>query len=108
MKKFNEVFLVSETFNETTPKSASQGDFSDNGFISKDTPYTLKEVLQLIESGQYIEWSSSDPQPNDYISTDYYISDYETGTERQESAHITGAVKNLNRLFKILKIKGLI
>lgn len=94
-------FLVSQTFQCVTPESAEHGDYSDQGYEFKETPYTLRELLREIKD-----------QGNDNVSfwgttmSIYgwnYTSDYKTGEDTQKCLHIKASNRALKRLERILK-----
>lgn len=76
-------FLVSITYSEVTPESAAEGDFSKTGFVSEDQEYTLEELKSLIKSGGWYREGRTR-----WMTTGSWVSDYRTGTEREENLHI--------------------
>jgi hypothetical protein len=76
-------FLVSRTYSETTPESATEGDFSDTGYVHEAEEYTLRELIDLIKrDGFYREGGTR------WLTNGWSTECYRTGTEREENLHI--------------------
>lgn len=96
MSTRNERYWVSETYSESTPESAADGDFSETGYLygynAKNgyrQSFTLKEIVEQFIRRDYVyaeNYCSRSTSQSLYGST--YTSDYRTGTERQECLHI--------------------
>lgn len=87
-------FTVSRFYAEVTPESGIVGEYSKTGSIYDNRIMSFKELISEIED-----------------FTDMYIDDNETGTERQETLHITectGTLLTSRQLYKIYKTAGLI
>ena len=84
----NNYILINRTFCEITPGSAIDGDFSDHGFIEEKEQVTFSELVTLMREHN-LPSCSPDKFNSTYTwySTDFYISDYSEGIERQESIH---------------------
>ena len=80
------IFLVSETYQQITPESCEQGDFSDSGFNFKDQEYTLRELIEYIKRTGYNLRSKNDY--TNWLSTKYSNIDLYDGTEESLSLHI--------------------
>lgn len=105
-------YLVSRTYSETTPESAADGDCSDNGFVFEDMECELFEVLRELRDCSELSQFPVSLNSCDHVwaSTEYAVSDYADGTERQESVHIkdeNGCDLSSRRLFRIFQCAGL-
>ena len=85
------MILINKTFSEVTPESAEDGEMSDSGFVFEDVAYGFRELVQMMRD--YPQPSSMPARGNthEWLSNDYSIEDYRTGTERQESIHYSRA-----------------
>jgi len=106
-------YKVSRTYDEVTPESAENGDFSDNGFVFEDSAMDLYDVLRELEDCSELSCSPCTMQncsPHTWASTGFSIDDYSTCTERNESVHITMMGREISgrRLARIYKLAGLI
>lgn len=81
------MILISKTYTEVTPESAEHGDHSDHGFVFEDVPYTFKELVRLLRDYPESSCYPARGSTHEWVSTDYYVDDYGTYTERQESIH---------------------
>jgi hypothetical protein len=99
----NNIFLVSQTFTETTIESAEQSDFSDSGFVFEKTYMKIVEILDELQN-QGIEHAqfSGNKRIDLYGHVNTYFVD---GSESQNCLHITGKEKHINRLAKIIACK---
>ena len=79
-------FLVSETYQQITPESCDQVDFSDIGYNFKDHEYTLRELIDYIKRSGYHLRSKNDFTP--WLSTNFYCICYKTATEESISLHV--------------------
>ena len=77
------IFLASITYSEITPESASNGDFSETGYHQTPRVYSLRELIDLIKREGFYRESGTD-----WMTSGYYTSCYQTGTEREESLHV--------------------
>ena len=84
MKTFLPTILVSRCYSETTPESVEDGDISDSGFIFQEEEMTVQELAREIRRECFHPETGSD-----WLSTGYYISNYSTGTEREETLHFS-------------------
>lgn len=93
------MILLSKTYQETTPESAQDGDYSDQGFVFEDSPCTFRELIAYLRecsepsctpfTGDTVGlWFSSYPE----------VIDYATCTERSEAIHYSR--KNRPRALK--------
>ena len=101
----NTTYLASITFNEVTPESASEGDFSDTGFASEDQDYSLEELVHEINfnRGGLRVQRTSDTKAS-FIEQEYHVTDYSTGTERSEDIHVEAESKEaLDQLIAAVK-----
>ncbi len=76
-------FKVNRTYSETTPDSASAGDFSDTGFVFEDQIYTLRELIDYIKAEKFEREGKTN-----WLTQGWFTSCYSTGTEREECLHI--------------------
>lgn len=106
----NNFILINRTFCETTPESLEDSDFSNQGVIEIDQKVSFIELIKLmkdcIECSQYPNNGNS----NVWYSTQFYTTDYKTGTDRQESIHFSNNnTENIAKYWKLAaKIAGLI
>lgn len=77
-------FIVSETYQEVTPESAQDGDFSDTGFVFQDETYSLRELIDYIKRNGYTRQGLTS-----WLSTGESIECYQTLTYRSTNLHIT-------------------
>lgn len=82
----NKIFIT-RTFEEITPESAEDGEFSDNGIIAGCEEVTFRELVSLMESHNEASQSPNNGGTNVWYSTGFYVDDYATGTEINESIH---------------------
>ncbi len=83
----NNYILISRTFAEITPESCADSDFSDHGFIDEKQECTFSELVTLMREHNIPSCSPNDYGVNVWYSTDFYTTDYSTGTNREESIH---------------------
>ena len=84
----NNYILISKTFSETTPESCEDSDFSDTGFIEESQEVTFTELVDLMKDHNNASCSpDSFDNIHTWYSTGFYVDDYSTGTEREESIH---------------------
>ena len=79
--------IIRKTYSEITPESAEYGDFSDMGFITEREEVSFRELVELMESHTHPSCSPNDGSIDVSYSNGFYINDYSTGTEREESIH---------------------
>jgi hypothetical protein len=80
------MILVSFTYDEITPESAEESDFSDSGFISEREELTFRELVDKFR--EFSQPSSSGPVDSHvWFSSGWHTTDFRTGTEREESMH---------------------
>ena len=99
MKKFRLNYSI--TFDEITPESAKDGDFSETGFVIEDSTIDIRQLVEMIESEGY----SSEIEFNlDGIraSQEFYTSCYRTATERRETLHVGAKPHQVQRIKRIL------
>jgi hypothetical protein len=108
-------YLVSRTYEETTPESVMDGDTSDNGFIYENSVMDLSDILRELRDCVFLSESPIKSQTDVrgvWASTEYYTVDYADGTERQESVHINkyadGTDIPSRNLYRIYKLAGLV
>ena len=101
-----ERFLVSRCYSEITPDSAEDGDFSDTGYVTDPRWMTLEDVLHELRDCTEIS-SNGKLTGYEWARTGYSVSDYQDGTEREETVHIKSASgvalapRNLRRIFRL-------
>jgi len=75
---------VAITYSEITPESAEKGDYSDSGFVEESRAVTFRELVDLIwREGFLAERGTA------WLSTGFSVTDYRTGTEREECLHFS-------------------
>lgn len=82
------MLLISKTFTECTPESAENGEALDAGYAWVNQPCTFRELVDLLKEHSYAS-STGDRSVWTWFSTDSYMEDYSTGTERVESIHFS-------------------
>lgn len=92
----DETIILGRTYNETTPESVAEGDFSESGWVFQDVEHTVDEFVHLIDSELMTCESST------WLSTDWYTTCYKTGTDRQESIHLgnEGITERMREIFQ--------
>lgn len=81
-------YSVNMTYQVVTPESAEEGDFADSGFEFKDRKYKyLEELVDGVHDKSWIEWSSSHPQPGDWITSEGEPN-YRDGSNTSYGLHI--------------------
>jgi hypothetical protein len=83
--------IISRTYEETTPESVEDGDFSDSGFVYKDTEFSFRDLVTELRRGGFSEMSSwpCHGDPRDWASQYHETTCYRTGTTRAESLHFS-------------------
>lgn len=79
--------IISRTFEETTPESAENGEFSETGFTDERQEVTFSKLVRLMKSHNQASQSPNNGGTNVWYSTGFYVDDYATGTEINESVH---------------------
>lgn len=103
-------FTVVRTYSETTPESAEDGDHSDSGFVNEGEGMDFRDVMRELRDCSELSEYPAPVHAGAWASTDWYTTDYSTGTDRQESVHITHingkpiTAHQLNRLFRAAKL----
>lgn len=83
----NNFIIISKTFAEITPESCEESDFSDSGFITEYEEVSFSELVELMEEHSFSSCSPMQYNTREWYSTEFYVSDYYTGTSREESIH---------------------
>jgi len=106
----NNFILINRTFCETTPESAELGDFSNQGFIEVNQKVSFTELIDLMKECNECSQYPNDGNTNVWYSTQFYNTDYRTGTDRQESIHFSNNnTANIAKYWKLAaKVAGLI
>lgn len=78
---------ISKTFTEFDPDSAETGEYSDQGFIQEMEEVNFVELVDLMRKHPYPTQFPFAGQTTAWLSTGYDITDYRTGTQREESIH---------------------
>ncbi len=83
--------LISRTYSEITPESSEQGDFSEQGFVHEKEPFSFRELVSALREGGFDSSSCYPPRGGafEWAQTPFEITDYRTGTERQECLHFS-------------------
>jgi capsid portal protein len=103
--------LVDRCYSETTPESAEQGENSDNGFICVDCEITFRKLVDYLNN----EFTTASDYPvslSSWFSTGYYVDDYSTMTEREETLHFSRSnphykIKYWHKAIKAVYGKGI-
>ena len=82
MKNNEPTILVSRCYSEATPESAEDGDFSDSGFVYEAEEMTVQDLAREIRNSGFRREGCTD-----WLQTSWEVTDYSTGTEREESLH---------------------
>lgn len=101
---------VSQTWDETTPESAENGEFSDTGFTVK--PYqtrSLQDIVSMIENLGGHDSCVDVSRDGKTVHISLYEldgdTDYHTNTETRQALHLSGPVKLLKPIIKRYKRK---
>ena len=83
--------LISKTYTEYTPESVKEGDCSDTGFVFQDGPLSFRELVDTIKRDGFTIPSCypARGETHEWISNYSEVTDYRTGTEREESLHFS-------------------
>ena len=100
MSKYDVKIKYSITFTTITPESAEHGDFADTGFEVEDDTDTLRDLLDIAENHGIVQNSTNDL--TEWFSSNYVITDYSTGEEKQYCLHIKD-ISHRNRVAKYLR-----
>jgi hypothetical protein len=87
--KMNNYILIDRTFQETTPESLEYSNFSRQGHIETNRSVTFRELIKLMKEHYHPSCSPNDGNTNIYYSTDHFVKDYRTGTDRTEAMHFS-------------------
>lgn len=79
--------LINRTYTEITPESAEDGEFNDNGLIAEREAVTFSELVRLMQAHNQASKHPNNGSTDIWYSTGYYIEDYSTMTETEESIH---------------------
>lgn len=79
--------IISRTYSEITPESAENGEFSDRGFITEHEKISFSRLVRLLKVCNQPSQLPNDGGTNVSYSTGFYIDDYATGTESEETIH---------------------
>jgi hypothetical protein len=104
------------TYSQTTPESANDGDFSDSGWINEEgVEFTetneelIEEVVTYLRNEGVCEASSSMFRKGIWYSTEWFVEDYGTMTEEQDSYHLYNFSEEQERtIYNELKSKRII
>lgn len=83
----NNFIIISRTYAETTPESAEIGDFSKKGFIAKKEKVTFSQLVALMKDHTHPSQCPNDGNINVWYSSSWHTTDYNKGTQREESLH---------------------
>lgn len=81
--------LINRTFDETTPESAANGEWSNSGFIAENEVCTFRELVAHMKSHRECSCGPASADWNAWFSSGFEIEDYGTMTERQTSIHLS-------------------
>lgn len=103
--------LVNSYYSETTPESAEQGENSDNGIIWEDREITFRELVEYLNN-KFTTASDYPVSLYSWFSTGYYVKDYRTITEREETLHFSRSnphykIKYWHKAIKAVYGKGI-
>lgn len=79
--------IISECYEIVTPESAEYGDAEEMGFTFEDREFTLRELVDYIESKGYSQTSDYPACADSWLSTYPQIEDYSTCEEVSYSLH---------------------
>lgn len=107
------IFQVSKTYEVITPESAEYGETEEKGFEYQDREFDLRELLEEIKNGGFVELSSSNINyeknnseiTNNWISTVDAEQNYLTGSRTYYGLHVNTTGRNF---YKIAELAGLI
>ena len=97
-------YVVSITYDVTTPESAEQGDFAETGFEREPAPMTLRETVQALDNygGIYVQ-----THPHGLASyAEDGVENYRTGENTRYAVHVKGSTRAMFILEKILRKRG--
>ena len=79
--------LINTFYSEITPESAEHGEFSDCGELEQNLALSFSELVSFIRRNGF----AKDSESARWLSTNYFVNDYRTLTERQETLHFSSA-----------------
>lgn len=84
--------LIKTTYSQITPESASNGDFSETGWIDEkgESFDSVEEAVDWLKREGAIEPSSTCFHPGIWYSTGFVCVDYSDGTEEERAFHLKG------------------
>lgn len=105
-------FVVSKTYQITTPESAKNGDYSEQGFEYEDDEMSMEDILREIENDGFTELSSSwiedhqnsNKENNTWINTVDPDRNFTTGEETFYGLHIKCTQKEFYQICKLAKL----
>lgn len=98
-------FVVSKTYDVTTPESAEVGDYEDSGFDFEPEPMTLREVVYEVKKLGAIDSAEAYGGNMSLYESDGDVN-YRTGAETRHALHVRAPENALRRLKEVLKDKG--
>lgn len=101
------MIILSQTYTTYTPESVEDGDSADAGFDWEDSPHTFRETVELIQDGGFAYPSCSHGVP-DWLSTETYTTDYQTGESEQKSLHPGSDARSQRYWEKACRAAGII
>lgn len=104
------MYRINVTYNNITPESAENGEFSESGFVHEDLEFdSMREVIEYVIRQGICEASSTFFHAGIWYSTQFCIIDYGTGEQSQESYHLVNLpIRKQKRIYNYLKAKKVI
>ena len=81
--------IISRTYQECTPESADDGDFSEYGFVYEDTEFSFRDLVKELRDFSGMSSWPSHGDPRDWATQHHETTCYTTGTTRAESLHFS-------------------
>jgi hypothetical protein len=107
-------FLVSRTYQITTPESVEHGDFAEDGYVFQDEAMSLEETVRELRDCSHLS-SAPIRSPDDLMGREWAntepVPDYSNGNDQTDSVHIrrlNGDVPSPEQLYRLFKLSGLI
>jgi len=76
--------LVTRCYEEVTPESAEDGDFSDTGVVYENEPFSFRDLVSEIRKGGFYREGSTE-----WLTTSHEVTCYRTLTSRAETLHFS-------------------
>lgn len=95
-------FKISKTYQTVTPESAEHGDYHETGFVFEDKELTIDELEHELNDIGHVEWDSSTPRVDGYVTSIDPDTNIMTGEETFYSLHFELTEEQLKEVKNLL------